>query len=111
MRNFTNKLKYEVEKEVELAREYAFSPKRKGSRLIGRRVRTFRRSLPKPGTLILREFENRILRFVVVDTPSKILRLGDSSEGIYLSVSGAASDATKSSTDGWRFFECNSKIE
>ena len=110
MRDFTNKLKEDVDSEVEIAKQYAFDPKRKGSRLIGRRSRSYKRSLPKPGTLIIRKFGQKYFRFVVVDTPSRILRLGETNGGIYLSVSRAASDATGSSQDGWRFFECNLPI-
>lgn len=111
--------------ELKLAEEYATKPDRKGSKLIGGHPSSGEnRTLPEPGTLIVRDYKyqrpfperrqadgtfkkvtSETFRFVVVDTPSRLLRLGDYEGGIYLSVSSAAREATGSSTDGWRFFE------
>ncbi|KXS53152.1 MAG: hypothetical protein AWU57_2471 [Marinobacter sp. T13-3] len=125
LRDSTGKFREDLDNELALAESFASEPKRPGSRLIGNSPGVGeKRTLPAPGTLIVREYNyqypwperkgpdgtatkvsSETFRFVVVDTPSKLIRLGESNGGIYLSVSGAASAATGSQTDGWRFFD------
>ena len=125
LRDITGQFREELEKEFKMAEQFAKDPKRKGSKLIGSHP-SFgeKRSLPEPGTLIVRTYKyqhpwperqqldgsikkvpSETFRFVVVDTPSKLIRLGERDGGIYLSTSKAATDATGSQQDGWRFFE------
>ena len=123
-RESTGQLREEIEKEIKIAAKFAENPLRKSSEEIGNNPRFGeKRSLPQPGTIIERRYnhqhpwpkkrqidgtfrtvQSEIFRFVVVDTPSKLIRLGEKDGGIYLSVSGAAKAATGSQTDGWRFF-------
>ncbi len=95
MRDFTGLLKEEIYSGFEQARQYAMEPKRNGSNFIGQSSRHGGRSLPKPGTLIIRTFEYYNFRFVVVDSPSKIIRFGDKDGGIYLNVSPSVNSFSK----------------
>lgn len=124
LRDCTGKFREELQKEFKIAEQFAKNPQRKSSKSIGNNPGFGeKRSLPEPGTLIVRKYSyqypypermqpdgslkkvsSEIFRFVVVDTPSKLIRLGERNGGIYLSVSGAATAATGSQTDGWRFF-------
>lgn len=130
LRDATGPIAEALEAELKRSEEYAKNPNRKGSKVNGAHPSYGeKRSLPEPGTLIVRDYKyqhplperrqpdgtikkvsTETFRFVVVDTPSKLLRLGDYEGGIYLSVSGAASAATGSNTDGWRFFEISSVL-
>lgn len=122
-RDFSGQISLEIEKESQLAEKFAFNPQRKSSPYVGRKNFSRYRSLPEPGTLIIQKHhyqypgperiskngskhrvQSETFRFVVVDTPSTLLRLGDSQQVIYLSVSNAASAATGKSENGWRFF-------
>lgn len=124
LRDCTGQLREELEKEFKIAEQFSKNPQRKSSNSIGNNPSIGdKRSLPEPGTLIVRKYSYQYpyperrqpdgslkkvsletFRFVVVDTPSKLIRLGERNGGIYLSVSGAATAATGSQTDGWRFF-------
>ena len=125
LRESTGKFREELERELLLAEEFINEPKRTGSEAIGNNPSYGeKRSLPEAGTLIVRRYKYQYpwperrqpdgsvkkvsaetFRFVVVDVPSKLILLGERSGGLYLSVSGAATAATGSQTDGWRFFE------
>lgn len=111
-RDFSGQLTAEIEKELSLAEKFAFDPERKKPYLIGKRPKFGeKRSLPEPGTLIViktgsnARVSSQVFRFVVVDTPSTILLLGDEKNVIYRSVSGAAKAVTTCSLNGWRFFK------
>ena len=124
-RDFTGDISKAIQRELVIAEKFVANPERKGSCFEGNGpVYDEKRTLPVPGTLIIRRYKyqhpwpertmpdgtlmkvpSETFRFVVVDTPCQLLRLGDEKNLIYRSVSGAAVAATGSSTDGWRFFD------
>lgn len=125
LRDATGPILETLLQELATAEKYVNEPERKGSNVIGKNPGFGeKRTLPEPGTLIVREYSyqypyperrqidgsikmvsSETFRFVVVDIPSQLIRLGETNGGLYLSVSGAAKAATGSQTDGWRFFE------
>lgn len=123
LREGSGKLAWELEQELTIARKFVEQPERKSAPFHGNQG-YFRdkRTLPSPGTLIIKQhnyqYYNRperlkadgsivsseTFRFVVVTTPSQLIRLGESNGPIYISVSGAAGSAIGGSTNGWKFF-------
>lgn len=82
------------------------------------------RTLPRPGTLLVKKHDYRwyniekviepdgttsyrysdSFRFLVVEQPCKLLRLNSPGGPIYTSLSAAAGHAAKGSFNGWRYF-------
>ena len=107
--------------ELKRAKSQLANPKRGQAIEVGRAVNTKGRTFPEPGTIFncLHEYRygrkvknsdgtdsykySDTFRFLVVEQPSKLLRLDEPRGPIYLSPSKAITRATGSSGNGWRF--------
>ncbi len=111
--------------ESERAESQLINPVRGQGKEKGGIPQTEGRTLPKPGTILVRSHDYQsyrwkkvknpdgsesyiytdIFRFLVVEQPCKLLRLDNPGGPIYSNPSYAASAATGSRVNGWEYFE------
>ena len=93
--------------ELKRAEAQLVNPTRGQAKEVGGYPVPGQRTLPKPG-IVLRCTHSRghqkTFRFLVVEQPGKLLWLGDPSGPVYRNPSSAARKATRTSVNGWDYF-------
>ena len=94
--------------ELERAETQLINPTRGQAIEVGGTPRPGGRTLPKPGTILVSSHGYRFrktFQFLVVEQPCKLLWLDEPGGPIYRNPSDAASTATKSRVNGWKYFD------
>lgn len=118
--NLAGEVGKQVKAKASQAEQQLHDPSRNSARSRGRgpvaRGSGEERTLPEPGTLVIRNHrfngmrKDETYRFVVVRQPGTLLLLGDEDDFIYTNPSIAAQHATgHESVNGWDFFEISWK--